>query len=494
MYLQLGARTVSRLAMILLFILALAGCGDDAADMDVHVDEHDHQEEEHEEAHPDEFPGRLMVLDAENYYLNVFDLEDEEVVASFDDMDGFGDGDASGFGDLVRRTSDGRFGAVLQWTGHFAPANDPMANRIYIIDSGLTVEGHGGHLDPARNDPALLPYELGHGGGETGLYRGIHFVSHHGLTAVFYDGSRHPDDDNLNVNAQAVVYGESDFDSQTLPEQIFSLDVGSHAHGAAVAIHDDLYVVSVGMNEGYGGLDYTTLPRGVATYRADAEDVDDFEQDFRGRCPRLHGEATTGDYVAFGCNEGPEDNDNENYMGPEITERSGVLVLAYDEASDSFEAAEVAYPDDGTELTSGGLAGGMGPSEGIIMGTYGEHFLRIMAGEIMDGTDEGTEVVTVETGSGPHRGYAFEPVDHNFGGEGRFVVLTGTGNLYIFDLTMPMGSELVGQVMGIVDAECPEVGCPNLALAPGFAYVTDPATTGYARFTSKTPRWNANCR
>jgi hypothetical protein len=29
--------------------------------------------------------------------------------------------------------------------------------------------------------------------------------------------------------------------------------------------------------------------------------------------------------------------------------------------------------------------------------------------------------------------------------------------------------------MGIVDAECPEVGCPNLALAPGFAYVTDPA-------------------
>ena len=165
-------------------------------------------------------------------------------------------------------------------------------------------------------------------------------------------------------------------------------------------------------------------------------------------------------------------------MGPMITDRSGVLVLAYDESTDSFEAGEVAYPDDGSELTSGGLAGGMGPSEGIFMTTYGEHFLKIMASEVMDGTDEGSQLVTVETGSGRHRAYAFEPVDHNFGGEGHFVVLTGTGNLYIFDLTMPAGSELTGRITGIVGDTtegCPEVGCPSLALAPGFAYVSDPA-------------------
>ena len=46
---------------------------------------------------------------------------------------------------------------------------------------------------------------------------------------------------------------------------------------------------------------------------------------------------------------------------------SGVLVLSYDEATDSFTAAEVAYPDDGTETTSGGLHGGTGPSEVIFM-------------------------------------------------------------------------------------------------------------------------------
>ena len=70
----------------------------------------------------------------------------------------------------------------------------------------------------------------------------------------------------------------------------------------------------------------------------------------------------------------------------------------------------------------------------------------------------------------------FEPVDHKFGGEGRFIVLTATGNLCIFDLTMETGRELVGSLIGVVDVECPGgVGCPSLVLTPGFAYVTDPA-------------------
>ena len=469
MYIQSIAGKAARLAMILLFILALAGCGDDAGDTDAHLDEHDHEGE-----HAGEFPGRLMVLDAENYQLNVFDLESEQVVASFDDHDGF---EATGESTLLRTSSDGRYGFALQRTGHFSPDNDPDSNEILIIDSGLTTESHGDHSDPVWGMPTLLPYRLGHGGGEMGWYRPIHWSSHHGLTAIFYDGSH--DDYQEMVNAVAVAYEDSDWGSQTRPKPIFELDVGSHAHGGAVAFHDDLFIVSVGMNEEYGGLKYSTLPRGVATYRADAEDVeDDIVQDFRGMCPRLHGEAVSGDYVAFGCNEGPEDNENENYTGPTITDRSGVLVLTYDEASDSFEAAEVAYPDDGSELTSGGLRGSTEP-EGIFMTTYGEHFLKIKASEVVDGTNAGSELVMVEAGSGRHRGYAFEPVDHNFGGEGRFVVLTGTGNLYIFDVTKDAGYALVDQVEEVVaagDDACLEgIGCPSMALAPGFAYVSDPA-------------------
>ncbi len=474
MFVQSVAANVGRLATALLFALALAGCGDDTdGTAPVTMDPHEH-EHEHEEEHEGEFLGRLMVMDAENHQVRVLDLESEEMVAAF----AVPQSAASGFGTLIRRTSDGRYAFVASRTGHFSPENDPSANVIRVIDGGLTTEGHGDHVDPVWEIPRQLPYLLGHGGGgdETGLYRPIHFSSHHGLIAIFYDGSRHLEVDSQNVNAIAVAYRESDFDSLTLPEPIFELDVGSYAHGAAIAFHEDLFIVSVGMNDDHGGLDYSSLPRGVATYRADAEDVDDFEQDFRGLCPRLHGEAVSGDYVAFGCNEGPEDNDDPDYMGTEITERSGILVLTYDEAADSFEAAEVAYPDDGSETTSGGLAGGMGPSEGIFMATYGDHFLKIEGSEVMDDTRDGTELVMVEPESGRHRGYAFEPADHNFPmGEGRFVVLTGTGNLYIFDLTMPAGDELVGQVMGIVAAECPEIGCPSLALAPGFAYVTDPA-------------------
>ena len=477
------AGTATRLAMILLFILALAGCGDDAGDTDPHMDDHDHDEhmDEHDhDEHAGEFPGRLMVMDAENDRVQVFDLNSEEVVGVFS----LNPSTASGFGTLLRTTSNGRYGFMLQRTGHFSPDNDPSANRIMVIDSGLITESHGDHADPVRQDPSLLPYQLGHGGGETGLYRPIHWSSHHGLTAIFYDGSVLRSDDGSivdSVNGYAVAYDDSDWGSQTRPEPIFKLDVGSHAHGGAVAFHDDLFIVSVGVNEGYGGLAYGTLPRGVATYRADAEHVvDDIVQDFRGRCPRLHGEAASGNYVAFGCNEGPEDNDNPNYMGPMITERSGVLVLTYDEATDSFTAAEVAYPDDGSETTSGGLRGGMGPSEGIFMTTYGQdHFMKIMGAEISDGTRDGMSLLEVEMGSGGNRGYYVEPADHNYPmGEGRFVVLTRTGNLHIFDLTMPAGDEHVGSVPGIVGdtrESCPEAGCPSFALAPGFAYVTDPA-------------------
>ena len=485
MYIRSIAKTTARLAMILLFILALAGCGDSGGDADPHMDEHDHDGDEHDhdgDEHAGEFPGRLMVMDAENDRVQVFDLESEEVVGVFSLLPSA----ASGFGTLLRTSSNGRYGFLLQRTGHFSPDNDPSANRIMVIDSGLTIEGHGDHSDPVRLEEArLLGYQLGHGGGEPGLYRPIHWSSHHGLTAIFYDGSILRGEDGSIVDmvkAYAVAYDDSDWGSQTRPEPIFKLDVGSHAHGGAVAFHDDLFVVSVGMNEAYGGLGYSTLPRGVATYRADAMHwEDDIVQDFRGMCPRLHGEAVSGNYVAFGCNEGPEDEDNPNRVSVDpITDRSGVLVLTYNEATDSFTADEVAYPDDGLETTSGGVAGGTGPSEGIFMATYGpDHFLKITASEVMHETREGSELFMVEMDSGGNRGYGFEPADHNFPmGEGRFVVLTRTGNLHIFDLTMPAGSEHMGSVPGIVGdtrESCPEAGCPSFALAPGFAYVTDPA-------------------
>lgn len=139
---------------------------------------------------------------------------------------------------------------------------------------------------------------------------------------------------------------EADLISQIQPVALFDLDTGSHQHGAAIGFHEDLFVVSIGTPDAsLGGLNYSTLPRGVVTFNAAGEE----QQDFRGRCPQLHGSAITGAFVAFGCNEGPRNMENPNYTGPPITARSSVLVLTHDGGSPgAFTAAEVTYPEDGS--------------------------------------------------------------------------------------------------------------------------------------------------
>ena len=472
MYILPIARKAIRLAMILLFILALAGCGDDAGDTAPPVDDHDEHMDEHDDGE-----------------------EHAEVIDSFDDHDGFEKGQSAHFSQSMKLSSHGRYGFVLQRSGHLAPDNPSLEdNRIYVVDSGLAVEEHGDHVDPVTRDPSLLPYQLGHGGGEAGeegLYNPVHFVSHHGLTAIFYDGinpyRENSDPDAVEQNGYAVVYRDSDFDGSTMPPMpIFEYEVKHYSHGAVVPVHDELFIVTLAEPEG-------ALPNGVATYSAhehgDHVDVE-LERSFAGRCPGLHGEATWGPYVAFTC-----------YRG------DGILVLTHDDETDSLEATVVAYPG---EYTSGGLAATtrheVGHDDVIFMVRYGEYqqdFVKITEHDIEEGSADPDDVLTMEWGSTDrHRAFAFEPVegsagrlliqdqdadgedyhldvfglgdvDHDIEGEGRFVVLTATGDLHIFDLTT---SDEPTTMPGIVGAECPEgIGCPSLALAPGFAYVSDPA-------------------
>ncbi len=417
------------------------------------------------------FTGRLMILDAANHQVHVFDLESEEVVETFAVTQSI----ASGFGTLLARTSNGRLGFVAQRSGHFSPENDPSVNTIALVDSGLAVEDHGDHFDALRQIPRQLSYRMGHGGGQFGLYRPIHIDAHHGLIAIHYDGSRHPDDDAQNVNARVLAYTEADLASPTQPTPLLDLDTGSYQHGAAIPFHEDLFVVSIGTPDAsLGGLNYSTLPRGVVTYNAAGEE----QQDFRGRCPQLHGSAITGTFVAFGCNEGPRNMENPDYAGPHITTRSGVLVLTHDGGHPgALTAAEVTYPGDGSDTTSGTLRGGTGPSEGIIVASYGPtQFLKIIGAQVQDGMPNGSSLIDV---AGTIATHDIEPADDNFPqGQGRFIVLTETGDLHIFDLTRMAGEELVTIVSGVVadiSGGCPEAGCPQLALAPGAAYISEPA-------------------
>ncbi len=493
MYIRPIAGKAARLAMILLFILALAGCGDSGDDMD----EHDHDEHEHEAG---------------------------EVIASLgEENDGYMRGESDSFSQSLKVTSGGRFGFVLQRSGHLA-ANDPLLadNKIYIVDSGLEVEEHGDHFDPVTVYPTLLPYQLGHGGmghDEGGHYNPVHFVSHHGLTAIFYDGinpARSSDPAATMQPGYAVVYRDSDFedkDRMEPPHPIFRLDVGSYSHGAAVAAHDKLIIVTVAEMDG-------SLPNGVEIWEGhdhgdhvDFELVADDDKVFSEGCPRLHGEAIWGPYVAFGCVANGDDRYLDADGNPLVAE--GILVLTAmkdgDVAeslkyADSFEATIVAYP---LEYTSGGLAATtlheVGHDDVIFMARYGpdnQDFMKITEHDIEEGEDAEPMILTVETGdTDRHRAYAFEPVegsagrllvqdqdadgdnyrldvvglgdmDHDMEGGGHFVVLTAMGDLHIFDLSNSDEPEIVD-----LGAAClGDTGyCPSLALAPGFAYVSDPA-------------------
>lgn len=495
------AGTAARLAMILLFILALAGCGDDAGDMDAAPDE------------PEPMPM-------------------PEVVPPFDNADGYHKGQSADFSQSVRPTSDGRYGFVLQRSGHVAPGHLLDDNRIYIVDSGLALEAHGDHFDPVTRAPTLLPYQLGHGGreydeGESGLYNPVHFVSHHGFTAIFYDGinpARSDDPNAVEQEGVAVVYRDSQFDGSTMPPMpIFEMGVDHYSHGAAVAVHNDvhgddhgLFIVTLAEDG--------ALPNGVATYTKH-EHGDHFDnelvQSFADTCPRLHGEAIWGPYVAFGCVANGDARYLDDDGNPLVAE--GILVLTAitedgDVAksikyADSFEATVVAYP---LAYTSGALAATtrheVGHDDVIFMARYGpngQDFLKITEHNIEEGLDAEPEVLTMEWGSDDrHRAFAFEPVDgsgrrlpdgsarrlliqdqgtdgENYHldvlelgdedptGKGRFVVLTATGDLHIFDLAT---SDVPATIPGIVGADCPEEDiCPSLALAPDFAYVSDPA-------------------
>ena len=179
--------------------------------MDDDHDEHDHDEDG--EAHAGAFPGRLMVMDADNHAVQVFDLANQSEWWGPSQYHAQHGRMASRHVAADHVGSYCRYGFVMNRTGHYSPNNDPAcANQILIIDSG----GHGvkvtmgtwtrygrhrafcptGWVTAAENPekPACR-------------YRPIHWSSHHGFTAIFYDGSILRNDDGLivdSVNGVAV--------------------------------------------------------------------------------------------------------------------------------------------------------------------------------------------------------------------------------------------------------------------------------------------------
>eukprot|EP00236_Picocystis_salinarum_P005150 CAMPEP_0113925102 /NCGR_PEP_ID=MMETSP1159-20121227/3022_1 /TAXON_ID=88271 /ORGANISM="Picocystis salinarum" /LENGTH=435 /DNA_ID=CAMNT_0000925365 /DNA_START=349 /DNA_END=1652 /DNA_ORIENTATION=- /assembly_acc=CAM_ASM_000767 len=237
---------------------------------------------------------RLLVADSESGKIRVHDLADGEHVADLEV-----DGPAR-----VYALSAGRYAFAVQTT----------SNSSHAIDGGVWIEDHGDHMHPYEQLPVVRPFKVE---GATP----IHFVEHGDQIAIFNDGT-----------GSGSVMKTSDVAQADPPIHI--VESGLAHHGVAVPVGNDV-LISVA-DEGQ------RLPKGVDRRNRSSVVIQQMHE-----CPLLHGEATSGSKVAFGCGDG---------------------VLIVDTSKSPMEAHKVASPD-GEEGRVGTVYSH--PEVGFFIGNHG---------------------------------------------------------------------------------------------------------------------------
>ncbi|MBK1794577.1 hypothetical protein JHL21_08670 [Devosia sp. WQ 349] len=156
--------------------------------------------------------------------------------------------------------------------GHAVFAVQGKANQVQAISTGLTVEDHGDHADLKLGDPALLaPQAEGQ--------KPAHFVEHDGKLAIFFDES------GKVQLSDATLWQKGTYES-------VELDSGKPHHGVAVPFSGGAIVTKPVSEDG-------KLPSGFNVFDASGDIVGTTEL-----CADVHGEASSGDVIAFGCSDG----------------------------------------------------------------------------------------------------------------------------------------------------------------------------------------------
>ena len=173
-------------------------------------------------------------------------------------------------------------------------------DEFRVFDSGLIVQGHGGHNHYYEQAPVLT-------GGSIKAPEAGHAVVHAGRTALFADGS-----------GRASVLDTGAFeDGQVDSEEIQEHAAEAPHHGVAVPLADGNLLMTSG-TEGSRNTVQVRSPEGAVL----AETTD---------CPGVHGEAVAmptaqGDVVSLGCENGPviyRDGAFHQVPVPEAYQRSG---------------------------------------------------------------------------------------------------------------------------------------------------------------------------
>jgi hypothetical protein len=347
-----------------------------------HDDEHDHDEEhdhDHGEAHDHDHGSlegvRLLVASLDGPELLVLDAGDGDVLARF------------------TIPSPGR---VYQLpNAQYAGVVNREANRVTFVHSGLSAVDHGDHMDLLQGTPYVLKtVNLGP--------MPTHFFAQGNDIAVYNDG------DGSMAWLDARLLGISlDFVQVPGPEA---------DHGSLAVV--DGYLIGGGLRE-----------QGVRVFDRSETQLAAF-----GGCPGLHGQATLGNAVAFGCSD-------------------GVLIVEV-RGGGTFAANKVGNPASSPEGARVGVLASH-PSSPVMVGNFGQ----------------GIAIIDPAAGSLTPVALPAAPAAMRFGDDGDLMVLTLDGALHRLDAV----SGAVLASVQVVDEVVTGQPRPALALMGDHAFVTDPA-------------------
>lgn len=278
------------LLMLASGVLTLTACGGDATTT-INELEPVAEDDDHDHDHGDAAGGgRLLVLKPNEVQAEVFDLADNDSLATID---------LDALPSAVYASPGYRYGVLIE-------RNE---DRVGFVDGGLWQEPHDDHFDVFTATPSLTNFTLS---GSTPT----HYVPHEDKAALFLDG-----DAQSGASAGVLVFEDHTIEEGETP---ISLDLTTPFHGVAEPREDDL-IVSVRRDDSLTTSSNPILPDQIALYRLDNDEYAMVET-FDVTCADLHGAAQNEDYIAFGCSD-------------------GVVVVA-DNGDGSYSASKLDNPDD----------------------------------------------------------------------------------------------------------------------------------------------------
>jgi len=200
------------------------------------------------------------------------------------------------------------------------------SNEVRVLESGILFESHVDHYHISEREPQMLDLVL------TGSAP-THFVHHAGWIASFYDGSG-----DVDVLQERSI-------SAGVP-MVQTVSTGTAHHGVAVVAHGHVLATI--------GTEGERRPSEVGIWPLTA--LDGPFETTAGPCPGLHGEAASGEVVAFGCSDG---------------------VLLVEHHGDHFDTAKIENPPGTVEGTRVGRLVGHDELP-ILIGNWGSEGLALI--------------------------------------------------------------------------------------------------------------------